>query len=63
MTTCLPGSGQDISDSCTFVVPQGEYFVMGDNRQQSTDSRTPSLGTIEEEDFYGEVIFRLNFFD
>ncbi len=63
VTTCLPGTGQDITESCTFVIPEGEYFVLGDNRQQSTDSRTPSLGMIEDKDFYGEVIFRLNFFD
>lgn len=59
LTTCLTGPGQDITDSCSFTLSSGEYFVLGDNRQLSTDSR--SIGSIKQEDIYGEVIFTLPF--
>lgn len=35
-------------------VPAGEYFVLGDNRRNSTDSRT--MGTIKEADILSEVL-------
>lgn len=38
------------------VLPEGKYFLMGDNRDNSIDSR--ALGLIDEEDFIGKVVFR-----
>lgn len=41
------------------VVPEGELFVMGDNRQNSIDSRDPNVGLVKIDDVYGKAIFRL----
>lgn len=46
-----------------FVVPEGSYFVMGDNRNASSDSRKQSIGAIAKEDLVGKVVFRLYPFD
>jgi len=42
-----------------FVVPEGRYFLMGDNRDNSTDSRFKQVGYVPFENFVGkaEVIF------
>ena len=37
-------------------IPEGTYFVMGDNRSRSWDSR--DFGLINEESIIGEVVFR-----
>ena len=42
-----------------FEVPEDSYFVMGDNRNASIDSRRESVGAIPKEDMVGKVIFRL----
>ncbi len=40
-----------------FTVPEGQLFVMGDNRQQSLDSR--QIGTIDIDTVIGKAVFRI----
>lgn len=38
---------------------EDEYFVMGDNRTNSKDSRDPSVGPVKESQIYGKGVFVL----
>ena len=42
---------------------QNEYFVLGDNRNDSSDSRDPSVGVLTREDLIGKAWVRVYPFD
>ena len=49
------------SEGVTFplLVPEGTLFLMGDNRNDSTDSRSPMVGCVDERYVLGVVQYRV----
>lgn len=42
-----------------FQVPENTYFLMGDQRETSVDSRHSSVGCITQEEIVGKIVFRV----
>ena len=42
-----------------FLLGEDEYFVLGDNRNDSIDSREPEVGAVRREDILGRAVFRV----
>ena len=48
---------EDGSIEFPYTVPEGSYFVLGDNRENSSDSR--SFGAVSQDEIVGRVFFHL----
>ena len=46
-----------------YTVGEGQIFVMGDNRNHSTDSRSQEIGMVDVRSVLGKVIFRVTPFE
>lgn len=48
-----------MNENGEITIPKGYLFVMGDNRNHSSDSRFSGVGLVRVEDVMGRVVFRL----
>jgi signal peptidase I len=40
-----------------YQVPESSYFLMGDHRETSVDSRSSAVGTITKDQIVGKIVF------
>ena len=49
----------DCNIELPYQVPDGRFFVLGDHRSTSVDSRHTTVGTIADEEIVGRIVFRV----
>ena len=49
----------DCNIKLPYQVPDERYFVMGDHRSTSVDSRNTAIGCVAEEQIVGRIVFRV----